>query len=114
MQRVSSLVKREVGAIVQELNLENCGFITVTDADISPDLREGHIYISVIGSPDQQRRAVEKLTSQHAVVQRELAHRVVLKYTPHLRFTLDQTEAHAREIEHLLDELNTDKPGDTP
>jgi ribosome-binding factor A len=110
MQRVSSLVKREVGAIIQDLGLERCGFITVTDADISPDLREGRIYISVIGSADQQKRAVELLTAQHGIIQRELSHRVVLKYTPHLHFLLDQTEAHAREIEHLLDEIKTEEP----
>jgi ribosome-binding factor A len=39
-----------------------------------------------------------------------LAHRIVLKYTPRLRFVLDETESHASHIEHLLDELGEDKP----
>ncbi len=105
IQRVCSLVKRELGVIIQDLSLEDCGFITVTDADIRPDLQEGHIHISVIGSEQQQRRAIESLNRQRGVIQRELAHRVVLKYMPHLVFHLDNTETRARQIEQLLDEI---------
>ena len=109
MERVSELVKREVSEVVQELNLAYCGFITITAAEISPDLKEGRIFMSVIGSVEQKQRAIETLERQHAHIQHELARRIVLKYTPRLRFVLDETEARASHIEHLLDEL-----GDTP
>src|SRR5262249_54329213 len=105
MERVSELVKREVSAIVLELNLTDCGFITITAAEISPDLKEGRIYISVIGSPEQKKHALEALEHRHGQIQHELAHRIVLKYTPRLKFFLDETEAHASRIERLLDEL---------
>ena len=49
IERVSELVKREVSEIVLELNLTDCGFVTITAAKISPDLKEGRIYMSVIG-----------------------------------------------------------------
>jgi ribosome-binding factor A len=110
MERVSELVKREVSAIVQELNLTGCGFLTITAAEISPDLKEGRIYLSVIGSAEQKQRALNALECQHGHIQRELAHRVILKYTPRLKFVLDETEARASHIEHLLDELEGDKP----
>jgi ribosome-binding factor A len=109
-ERVSSLVRRELGSIIQELGLEGCGFVTVTNAHISPDLKEGRIHVSVIGTTDQQKRAIETLNSRYAAIQHELACRVVLKYTPHLRFFLDETEAHARRIEQLLDEVQPKDP----
>jgi ribosome-binding factor A len=105
IQRVSALVKREVSEIVQQLNLRDCGFVTVTAAEIAPDLKEGRIYVSVIGTAQQKDRAIAALTAQHALVQHELARRIVLKYTPHLTFRLDETEARAERIEQLLDEL---------
>jgi ribosome-binding factor A len=104
-ERVSELVKRQIGEIIQELNLANCGLITVTEAVISPDLQEGRIYVSVIGKPEQQQHALSALEHSHGRIQRELAHRVILKYTPKLKFFLDETETHAQRIEHLLDEL---------
>ena len=105
IERVSELVKREVSQIVLELNLSDCGFVTITAAKISPDLKEGRIYLSVIGSAEQKQRALETLEHRHGHIQHELAHRIVLKYTPRLKFFLDETEAHASHIEHLLDEL---------
>jgi ribosome-binding factor A len=112
IERVSELVKRAVSEIVQELNLTNCGFITITAAEISPDLKDGRIYLSVIGSTEQKQRALDVLDRQHGHIQRELAHRIVLKYTPRLKFILDETETRAIHIEHLLNELEGDPPNE--
>jgi len=110
IERVSELVKREVSEVVLGLNLTDCGFITITAAEVSPDLKDGRIYLSVIGSAEQKQRALDVLERQHGHIQRELAHRIVLKYTPRLKFVLDETEARASHIEHLLDELEGDQP----
>ncbi len=105
IQRVSELVKQQVSEVVQQLNLSDCGFVTVTAADVRPDLKDGRIYISVIGSAEQKQRALAALERMHSHVQNEVARRIVLKYTPRLTFLLDETESHAERIEHLLDEL---------
>ena len=110
IQRVSKLVKEQIGEILLTLSLQNCGFVTVTAADISPDLHEGRIYISVIGTAVQQARALAELERLHGIVQNELASRIVLKYTPRLHFQLDQTESYARHIETLLDTLGPETP----
>jgi ribosome-binding factor A len=109
IERVSELVKREVSSIILGLNLTDCGFITITAAEVSPDLKDGRIYLSVIGSVEQKQRALVVLERQHGHIQYELAHRIVLKYTPRLKFILDETEARASHIEHLLDELGGDQ-----
>ena len=105
MQRVSELVKREVSRIVLELNLTDCGFVTITAAEVSPDLKEGRVFMSVIGSSEQKQRALDTMERLHGHIQRELAQHVILKYTPRLKFVLDETEDRASHIEHLLDEL---------
>jgi len=112
IERVSELVKREVSGIVQDLNLTDCGFVTITAADVSLDLKEGRIYLGVIGSPEQKRRALDTLERQHGHIQHELARRIVLKYTPRLKFVLDETEDRASQIEHLLDELENEQSHD--
>lgn len=106
IQRVCELVKQEVSQQIHQLGLTGCGFVTVTAAEISPDLKEGRIYVSVIGSAEQKQRALDALERQHGRIQHQLARRVVLKYTPRLKFLLDETESRAQHIEHLLDELD--------
>jgi ribosome-binding factor A len=105
LQRVSQLVKEQVGEIIQDLALADCGFVTVTGAEVSSDLKDGKVFVSVIGTPAQQTRALAELERHHGQIQRDLAARVVLKYTPRLVFRLDTTEARASRLEHLLDEL---------
>jgi ribosome-binding factor A len=112
IQRVSELVKREVSRIVLELNLTNCGFVTITAAEISPDLKEGRIFMSVIGSAQQKQHALDTMERLHGHIQRELAQNIILKYTPKLKFFLDETEDRASHIEHLLDELRGEEPND--
>ena len=109
IQRVSKLVKEQVGEILEELSLVDCGFVTVTDAAISPDLKTGHIYVSVIGTDTEQRRALAELARQHGHIQQALAARIVLKYTPRLTFHLDDTGVRAAHIDQLLDELDQEK-----
>ena len=112
IQRVSELVKQVISEVFLELNFTDCGLVTVTSAEISPDLHDGRVYVSVIGSAEQKRRAMATLDQQHGRIQHELAHRVILKYTPRLKFILDETELEARRIEHLLDDLDHEPPHD--
>jgi ribosome-binding factor A len=109
IQRVSELVKQQISEVLLELNLSDCGLVTVTSAEISPDLHDGRIYVSIIGSPEQKKRAMATLEAEHGRIQHELSRRVILKYTPRLKFMLDETESEARRIESLLDELDTDQ-----
>lgn len=106
IERVSELVKQQISEILLELNLTGCGFVTVTSASVSPDLKEGRVYVSVIGTAEQKKRALLVLEQQHGHIQHELAHRIVLKYTPRMRFLLDETESEAQRIESLLNELD--------
>src|SRR5262245_10055989 len=110
IERVSKLVKEQISEIILNLSLADCGFITVTAAAISPDLKDGRVYVPLIGKPEHTQRALAALELRHGAIQTELAARIVLKYTPKLHFILDKTEAEAQRIEHLLDELKTDKP----
>lgn len=105
MQRVCELVKQEISVVILDLNLAGCGLITVTSAHISPDLKEGRVYVSVIGSPEQRRHAIAELERLHGRIQHDLSRRIVLKYTPRLTFVLDETESRAQHIEQLLDQL---------
>ena len=106
IERVSELVKREVSEIVLELNLTDCGFVTITAAEISPDLKEGRIFVSVIGSAEQKQRALARCSNASTATSSTNWRTASFSSTRRAcKFVLDETEDRASHIEHLLDEL---------
>jgi ribosome-binding factor A len=105
LERVNEVVKRELSELIlRDLNFEPEVLVTITAVDISPDLKRCNVYVSVIGASYQKSDAIAELEEHRASLQRELSKRVVLKYTPHLHFKLDNSiERGSRVIEIIQD-----------
>ena len=105
LERVREVLKRELGVImVRELRFTS-PLVTVSDVDITPDLKQAHVFVSAIGNDRQQREAIELLEQNRAMLQQELAKRVVIKYTPHLNFKLDGSIERGARVITIMDEL---------
>jgi len=106
LERVRELLKREIGeAIRKELPLAEVGLINVNDVDIAPNLQNATVYIGVFGDAEKKKRAMAALDEHRKRLQGILAHAVVLKYTPHLRFVLDESVERGNRVLRILDEL---------
>ena len=91
LERVNELIKRELGELIsREVNF-SAALVTVQSVDVTPDLKHAHVFVSVIGSEEQARAAMAQLHDSRSNLQRLLAKRVILKYTPHLHFKLDES-----------------------
>lgn len=99
-KRVNELLRRELSAILtREMTFENA-LVTINQVDVTPDLKNAHVYVSVLGTGSGT--VIAQLETHRVVLQTELARHVVLKYTPHLTFHLDDSiERGARVIEIL-------------
>ena len=103
--RVCEVLKREIGVIIRrELEFDNT-LVTVSDVDITPDLKQAHIFISALGSPAGRRKAMEALESHRVMFQTELSRRVQMKHTPHLNFRLDDAIERGTRVIDIMDEL---------
>lgn len=80
------------------------GFITVTGAKMSPDLKEITVYVSIHAEPAERERTLEGLRAAATWLQREVARNLALRYTPHLRFVYDESVERGDRIERLLRE----------
>jgi ribosome-binding factor A len=108
--RVNELVKRELsGIIAREISFESV-IVTINHVDVSPDLKNAHVFVSVLGSeaPDS---VMAKLEEHRVSLQAELARHVVLKYTPHLVFHLDHSIERGARIIEIMQQLDTPHPG---
>lgn len=112
LERVNELLKRELGELLtREVSFE-ASLVTVQQVDITPDLKHAHVFVSVIGDETQAKAAMAKLHASRATLQHLLSKRVVLKYTPHLHFKLDDSIVRGTRIISLLEEIGL--PPDEP
>lgn len=107
MLRVNELMKRELGCLCEREIAPTPGtLLTVTEVRTAPDLRQAVVFVSVLGDDKAQQQSFEALRRKRTLLQRELAHRVQLKYTPVLKFELDQTLRRADRVLAIMDELH--------
>lgn len=102
--RVNELLKRELSALlVREMDFEDL-LVTVNQVDVTPDLKSAHVYVSVLGSNGREE-VIPALETNRAMLQADLARHVVLKYTPHLIFHLDDSIERGSRVLEILQEI---------
>jgi|SRR5687768_7168105 len=113
MLRVRELLKREIGEILRrELPVEQAGLITVNDVDLSGDLRNAKVFVSFLGSAEQQRTGLALLQKNRTRIQNLMAKAVFLKYIPRLNFVVDDSVVRGNRVLRIIDELEK-TPGPT-
>jgi len=110
-ERVRELLKRAIGeAIRREFNTDEVGLITVNDIDVGGDLRTAVVFITILGNPTQQKNGLEVLEQNRILIQSLVAKSVILKYTPTLRFIVDDSIVRGNRVLQILDELEKSSP----
>ncbi|TMM02433.1 MAG: 30S ribosome-binding factor RbfA [Actinobacteria bacterium] len=105
MRRVNVAVRQVLSEAVGELKDPRIGFVTVTGVETSPDLRHARVYVSVLGSEQEQEQSLAALEAAHGVLQGRLARELRLKRTPQLTFEYDPTVERGVRMTQLIDEL---------
>jgi ribosome-binding factor A len=113
LQRVRELLKRELGEIIRrEIPVGAAGLITVNDLTISPDLHAATVYVGVLGNEEQKKKALTELDQHRKRIQGLVGKAVILKYTPQLRFLLDESIEQGNRVLKIIDELEHAAPPD--
>ncbi|MCS7219770.1 MAG: 30S ribosome-binding factor RbfA [Anaerolineae bacterium] len=109
-KRVADLLMEELGAMIAlELEDPRLQFVSVTAVEVSPDLRHARVYVTHLGTPEEEPSVLEALHHASGYLRRELARRVVLRYVPELSFRMDDTLERARRIDQLIERLHADE-----
>jgi ribosome-binding factor A len=105
------LLKRQIGEILRrELQLSQGGIITVNDVDVSKDLQAATVYVGIIGKNSQVKEGMDLLQQERKRIQGLVGRAVVLKYTPQLRFVLDESISRGNRILEIMDEIERSSP----
>ena len=105
-QRVGDLLREEISEIVRmKMRDPRLGFLTVTDVEVSRDLRHASVFVSVLGAEKEGTTALGILNKASGFVRSELGHRVELRYTPELRFIIDKSAERGARISAVLKKI---------
>jgi ribosome-binding factor A len=105
LERVNEVIRRELSEIVRREVVFTAPLVTIQSADISPDLKSCHIYVSVIGNEEQKQQVIIRLLDKRKQLQQMLMKRVVLKYTPQLHFEIDHALERGDRVIQILEQI---------
>lgn len=104
--KVASAIREVVSmAILTDLKDPRIDNVTVTYVEVTGDLREAKVHVSVMGDEKKQQLCMHGLRSSAGYLQQKVSNRVDLRYTPKLKFILDAGVKNAAEVTRILGEL---------
>ncbi len=97
--RIAQIVAEMLERRVKDPRL---GFVTVTEARVTGDLREATVFYTVYGSDDEAAGTAAALASATGLIRSEVGRQTGLKHTPSISFSRDTVPDNARTIEDLV------------
>ena len=114
-ERVAEQIRMEFAGIMQrDLKDPRVCLATCTRVQVSGNLKVAKIYVSVLGTPEEQKGAMAALDGASGFVRRLLGQRLGLRVSPELRFTFDPSVEYGIRLEKLIEETRRNTPDDFP
>ncbi len=114
-EKVQEQLVHEISEIIQrELGDPRIGFVTVTGAEISRDLRHAKVFVSVLGDDDARKQSLKVLNSASGMLRGEFTRRAHMRIAPELEFVFDTGIERGQRIFELLHSVEGDLKPRTP
>ena len=109
-ERVGDQIQLEIADILsRRMRDPRVGFVTITTVDVTADLKQAWVYVTVLQEGEQGNEAIATLARATGFIRRELGRRLKLRYVPELTFVRDPSVDQVRRVMSLLDELHGEK-----
>lgn len=106
-RRIGGLIQRELSDIIsREARFSKRGMLTVSAVDVSPDLHQAKVYVTLLGDDSQAEQLVRDLTQQGKHLRHELSQRLNMRGTPRLNFVYDHSVEYGNHLSQLIDAAN--------
>src|SRR5579883_775648 len=108
-EKVQEQLVQEISEIIRrDLRDPRLGFVTLTGAEISKDLRHAKIYVSVLGDEDAKKQSLKALNNAVGLLRGEFARRAHLRVAPEIEFRFDTGIERGQRIFELLHSVEDD------
>ena len=108
IDKIEHLIKEEISLIfLYKLQDPALSLLTITNVNVSPDLKLAKIYLSVFDK-GKRELVLERIKTSTGYIRTELAHRIRIRYVPELKFFIDDTIDYVEKIENLIKKIHKD------
>jgi len=109
-KRVGVRIKEEISELLlRKVRDPRIGFVTITDVELTTDLRRATVFYSVMGDEEERSRAAQGLRSACGFIKREMASRLNLKFMPDIVFALDTSFEEMDRMEKVFRQLQRER-----
>lgn len=106
IKRVNEACREALGEIIQEeMKDPRVGFVTVTNVEVTQDLRHAKVWLSIMGTEEEAETIIEVLDKARGFMRKELGKRVRMRYTPELKIYLDRGPEISERVQGILHHL---------
>lgn len=111
VRKLQEFIKQEVSQMLMRgLKDPRIGFTTVTDVEVTGDLRQAIVYVSLFGKDQEKKDTLQALKHARGHIRTELGKVLRLRFTPEIDFKEDTSLDYSMHIESLLNEIKKDEP----
>ena len=116
VQRFNELLRQELSTLlVRRVRDPRLSAVTITEVDVTADLRIAHIYVSVLDDDEDTRQEVlHSLHGAAGFLRRELAQCLKVRHTPELVFRMDESTQYGQHIDELLAQIRREEQSSSP
>src|SRR6266540_7442119 len=105
-ERVSDQIRMEIADILmRRVKDPRVGFVTITAVDVTADLKQAWVYVTVLQQGAQETETLDALSRAEGFIKGELGRRLKLRYVPDLKFVKDTSIDRVSRVLNLLDEV---------
>ena len=109
-RQVGEQMKKELSDIIsRKVKDPRIGFVTVTDVEVTGDLQQATVYITVLGDEKEREETLIGLNKAKGFIRSELGHRIRLRKTPEIIFKYDESVEYGNRIEALIEKIREEQ-----
>ncbi|MFN2364707.1 MAG: 30S ribosome-binding factor RbfA [Halarsenatibacteraceae bacterium] len=109
-RRLSELLKEEISDIIlKEVKDPRIGFVSVNDVELTGDLRQAKVFVSVIGDQTERDDTMDGLKKATGFIRKLVGERITVYHTPELEFKYDDSIEHGIHISNLIKEVREEE-----
>lgn len=111
--QIGDQIRAEIATILlRDVSDPDIKFVTITDVEVSTDMRVARAFVSVFGNADEQKKTLKALEKNRNRVRFLVGQRLKLRTTPEISFALDTTAAQATKIGKVLNRIAKQAPSE--
>jgi ribosome-binding factor A len=109
-ERLAELLKKEISDILlKEVKDPRIGFVSLTDIEVSGDLRHANVYVSVYGNEEERQASMKGLEKATGYIRKLIGERIKVYHTPEIIFKYDNSLEHGAYISRLIDKVKEEE-----